>query len=435
MKKQNKKKSKNIFRYFKSTKVRLIGFAIIFALIGAITLNMSRASVGQLLAQEAELTTLKNASVFSDPAASNGKMARLYTNGSSAKLSNFSLSKSASKVVIAGYGRLCSGAPIIKIELDGKSIGQINMLKTSLANYTLEASIPSGTHTLIISYINDYYKNRRCDRDAYVDKISMLGETSSTAPVPTPTPTPSPVPEPAPAQGTLLFDGTRLSNFALVQSAAPDRIQEVIDPLGSGKTVLKFHVCDGDTNNGYASGTCSTPTRDTPTDNPRAQALSKDFIKDGMEYWVHDEILFPTNFPDKVNGWYGVLTTAYGEPFGGSSPVSLVLDDSSDLQLQRNATYGYDTVWRMPKPRGSWISITIHEKFSSSGFIEMWVNGKQVTFNNGQKILYMQTQDRSNNGSANHAKITSYREKGILTDTTLYHRNFKIGTTKEIVEH
>jgi hypothetical protein len=216
----------------------------------------------------------------------------------------------------------------------------------------------------------------------------------------------------------LLFDGTHLANFAQLQEAASDRIQEMRDPLGSGAPVLKFHVRNSDV---YPA---------TPTDNPRAQALSPNIIHTGMEFWVKDSVMLPASFPSDIP-WLDLLEV-YGAPYNGSSPVSLqVIGDQ--IALQRNRTYHDDMPWKMPVVRDRWTSFLLHEHFGPEGWVELWVNGQQVTFSNGQQRLHMATEDASNDGGPNHVKIASYRTLASASDVTMYHAGFRFGLTRASV--
>jgi hypothetical protein len=225
-------------------------------------------------------------------------------------------------------------------------------------------------------------------------------------------------PKATPSTAGLLFDGAHISDFDLIQ-AAPGAITEVPDPAGSGETVFQMTVNDRDV----------API--TPTENPRAQALSPPIIDNGEEFWLSTKFFIPTNFPTSTHGWMS-LVSVYGAPFGGSSPWQVEVVDGR-LQWMRNGTYNYDVPWQMPLIKGSWVTVLLHERFASDGFVEMWINGQQISFFGRETKLAMQTMDRSNNGDANSAKIMQYREAGMFETGTIDFGALKIGTTRESV--
>lgn len=229
--------------------------------------------------------------------------------------------------------------------------------------------------------------------------------------------------------GGLLFDGDHLRNFADIE-AAPHAITEVPDPLGGGETVLKMTVDDDDV----------APV--TPTDNPRAQALSPSVIHAGDELWLETEFMIPASFPPRVPGWLS-LVSIYGPPYDGSSPWQIGLD-GRDMLWERNEHYNFDTPWKQPLPRDQWVRVLLHERFDQHGWVEMWIDGQQITFfargssdNRNHEAptrrLHMATADWSNDEGANAAKIMQYREQGMFETATVYFRALKIGTTRAAV--
>ena len=226
---------------------------------------------------------------------------------------------------------------------------------------------------------------------------------------------PAPAPAPAPAGG-LLFNGEHIGDFPLLQ-AAPGAITEAPNPAGAG-SAIEMTVHDSDV----------API--TPTDNPRAQALSSSVIDPGDEFWLATSFYIPTNFPS-VPGWLS-LVSIYGPPFAGSSPWQIEIAGDR-LQWMRNGTYGYDVPWQAPLVKGSWVNVLLHERFATDGWVEMWINGQQVSFFGRETKLSMQTMDSSNGGGANAAKIMQYREAGMFESASVFFGPLKLGTTRESV--
>lgn len=245
-----------------------------------------------------------------------------------------------------------------------------------------------------------------------------------TPPAPTPIPAPTPAPPPttaAPTPTPDIFSGAKMGDFNLIQSA-PGAVTEVADPAGSGSKVLSLTVHNEDV----------APV--TPTENPRAELLTKNVLKSGSEFWLRTSFYIPANFPS-VSGWM-TLVSVYGEPFNGAAPWHIQIDNNK-LDWERNGTYGYDVPWSMPLPKGQWVEVLQHERLASDGWVETWINGKQITFFAGSTKattkLAMQTMDSSNSAQPNYAKICQYRKAGMFETGTTYFKPLLIGTTRAAV--
>lgn len=224
-------------------------------------------------------------------------------------------------------------------------------------------------------------------------------------------------PGPATQSSDLLFDGAHISDFDQIQAAA-GAITEVADPAGSGETSFQMTVDESDV----------YPV--TPTDNPRAQALSPALIEAGDEIWLQTKFMLPTDMPT-VKGWMSLMQI-YGAPYNGSSPWEIDVAEN-EILWQRNGTYHWDIPWRMPLVKGRWVSVLLHERFASDGWVEMWIDGQQVSFFGNTTRLAMQTMDSSNDGGPNSAKIMQYREAGMFDSASVYFGPLKLGATRESV--
>lgn len=238
-------------------------------------------------------------------------------------------------------------------------------------------------------------------------------------------------------EGRLLFNGDvstgDLSQYQdRVQHCDADRTTVVEDPLGVQGHVIRFHVLDTDV------APC------TPSDNPRAQVLSPDILREGEEYWIGWSVLIPDEFPVTApNGdnWIALGST-YGPPHEGSSGNGISFDASSDrgrFYWRRNETYGFDEPWSMPLVRGRWVDFVIHTGMSKEegpGFREQWVNagsGWVRSSLDGKARLSTATLTDANNDGPNVSKISLYYRKGIMEEATVYFANHKIGTSFDAV--
>ena len=181
----------------------------------------------------------------------------------------------------------------------------------------------------------------------------------------------------------------------------------------------------------------------TPTDNPRAQLVSPALLEPGDEVWWSAGFFLPADFPGEVPGWLNVVQGPFGPPFAGSPPWQIQVV-GSQLRWTRNSTYGFDVPWQMPLVRNQWVDVLVHERFAADGFVEMWIDGRRVTFFNGVTYnpghlgatthLSMQTLDRSNSEGPNSLYLQSYREAGMFSSVTVYESPLRIGTARASVE-
>ncbi len=141
-----------------------------------------------------------------------------------------------------------------------------------------------------------------------------------------------------------------------------------------------------------------------------------------------------------------LLEGPYGPPFDGTPPVSISVDDE-EIRFQRGDTYDYDVAWQSDIVRGQWVDILFHTRFGSNGFVELWVNGEQVTFFEAgtprifnpsheapTQKLAMQTMDHTNDGGPNFFVLQNYRKAGMFKSLTIYHGPTEVGTTRASVE-
>jgi hypothetical protein len=250
-----------------------------------------------------------------------------------------------------------------------------------------------------------------------------------TEPVPTlsegPTSTPT---EPITSSG-LLFSGSSVGDFWLNQSA-PNAVREVADPTGGAENVFNMTVADTDV---YPI---------TPTDNPRAQLVSPPSIESGDEIWWHSRFYLPGSFPSSVPGWLNLLEGPYGAPYNGSPPWQIQVVGNY-IQWTRNKTYAWDVPWRMPLVKEKWVDVLVHERFGSSGWVEMWIDGQPITFFAGGTYnpshvapatrLNMATMDSSNNGGPNSIILQSYRQAGMFSSVSVYEGQLQLGSTRASV--
>jgi hypothetical protein len=234
----------------------------------------------------------------------------------------------------------------------------------------------------------------------------------------------------APDPGTL-FEGTTLNQFWLAQSAA-GAITETPNPDGEGNSVFKMTVANQDV---YPI---------TPTENPRAELLSPPTIEPGDEIWWSAEFFLPAEeFPASTPNFVTLLEGPYGKPFAGTPPFHIEVN-GDQIKWQRNGTYDYDVPWQMNIVRNRWIHVMVHEKFAEEGFVELWIDGKPMTFFEHSEFnpdevapttrLPMATVDSSNDEGPGSIYLQSYRKAGMFQSLTVLQGPLAIGETRASVE-
>jgi len=213
-----------------------------------------------------------------------------------------------------------------------------------------------------------------------------------------------------------------------VQECERGRTTVVPDPLGSGRNAIRFTVRDTDV------APC------TPTENPRAQALSPSILQPGGEYWIGWSVLVPNEFPRTTSAgdnWIS-LGSIYGPPFEGNGSNGMKMDTSPGVNkfyYRRGPEYQFDQPWEMPLIRGRWVDFVFHVKLSGDervGFREQWVNtgsGWQQSTLAGRTRFFTSTFGDANDGGPNVSKISLYRKRGIIDVATLYFADHRIGTS------
>lgn len=237
---------------------------------------------------------------------------------------------------------------------------------------------------------------------------------------------------PAPGPTVPPFAGSTIESFDRFDGnqSVPGAVTEVPDPLGGGEDVFRLTVSDADV---YPR---------TPTSNPRAELKSPTSIQPGDEFWWSTKFLLPRDFPARVPDWLTLLQGPFGPPYYGT-PAWHVEVHRGRIHWSRNRTYEWDVPWQMPLVRGRWIEILVHGKLARRGFVEMWVDGRRVTFFAGDsynpdgheptKRLRMRTLDGSNDGGRNYVSVLNYRKRGMFRSVTVFQGPLLLGPTRDSV--
>ena len=253
------------------------------------------------------------------------------------------------------------------------------------------------------------------------------GTTSTTSSTPDPATTTTAT-TPAPPAGQVLFDGSSSSSWYLNQSATPTRVATVADPTGAAGSALQFTTENSDI----------APA--TPTDNPRSQLDSPETLQSGQQYWESFEVYVPASFPSTqpANGWLSLQTTAYGAPYGGTPPACLSIENG-DFRFQRNAyaPSPYQIAWEEPLVKGQWVRFTWHFLFASNGWIELYVDDKQVELTDGStqvSQLPMSMIDSTDSQGPWFSDLQNYYVHNEFSSLTILYKDYRIATTQAAAE-
>jgi hypothetical protein len=205
------------------------------------------------------------------------------------------------------------------------------------------------------------------------------------------------------------FETGDTSQYAWFQAADSSRIELRTDTPRQGTYYARFTALDDDV---YPL---------TPTDNPRAQLVSPRLLFAGTERWIQWATRFPASFPNIDPAGFFVTFQIHGPPYTGSPQVGFGVSGSF-VNLERNVSYGFDTVWETEMPRDTWMNFVLHVNFAqdATGYIELWLDGKQQTFRTGVRRLQMKTIETDQVVGV-EIDPTLYRSRGLFPTATLDH--------------
>lgn len=208
------------------------------------------------------------------------------------------------------------------------------------------------------------------------------------------------------------FETGDFSQYAFYQGADASRITIQTDTPRQGTKYARFTALDDDV----------FPL--TPTENPRAQLVGPRYLFPGTERWITWSTRFPSSLPVINQPGFFVFFQYHGPPYVGSPSVGFGVTGSF-VNIERNVSYDYDTIWETPILFDTWMDFVMRINLAqdTTGFIELWLNGKQQTFrpsSGATRRLYMRTVEPDQNGGL-EIDPTLYRQKGMFSTATLDH--------------
>lgn len=142
--------------------------------------DSGQATVSQVIEAETLTPTSGNVAVFSDTTASAGKGLVYWTNGAAS--GSLTTSGTTTSLVVRARGDQCTAPVQMTVAVDGANVLTANVAQTAWTDFTAPVSIPSGSHTIAVTFTGDSYVAGSCDGNLRVDKISLGGGGATTTP-------------------------------------------------------------------------------------------------------------------------------------------------------------------------------------------------------------------------------------------------------------
>jgi hypothetical protein len=232
------------------------------------------------------------------------------------------------------------------------------------------------------------------------------------------------------AKATLLWEANTANGTSVFEGLNIDEpggtITVASDPLGQFGNVYKYYLPDE--TNGFGKERTESSGTDT---NGVAFRLSYN-----TDYYIGWRAMWN---PMPINpGWVALMQMhGYGVTGQGAPLVLRAVNGDGNLYLQNNAN-GVDTnFWHTTFHADVWQGFVLHVFLSTNpavGYTELWYNGVQQTFNNGQTRWYGPTWDNVDGSwqdSYNKLKWGVYRSGAMdgKGPATAYMSEAKVGTT------
>lgn len=138
---------------------------------GAATQATTSTTVTTVEAETMTVSPTASATVISDSTASGGSALALTDNGTASATVALAASNG---LVIRAKASLSSGPPNLSLAIDGVAVTTIMVGATSWSNYAFAGAIAAGTHTLSVTYSNNYDPSPSSQRNLYIDSISTI---------------------------------------------------------------------------------------------------------------------------------------------------------------------------------------------------------------------------------------------------------------------
>lgn len=183
----------------------------------------------------------------------------------------------------------------------------------------------------------------------------------------------------------------------------------------AGRYRIRFEVRDGDVEPETGSERCEVVGPSLPDDEER---------------WFRQAIYVPSE-ADPPNSWE-IISQWYSN-YGGSPPLALFNDTGSPMRWSLRHGDSSKTYWRSGNlARDRWHEIVVGVFLSqdrSRGWVEVWLDGRRETLENGETRMYGQTRGATRGAF----KTGIYRDPDSTGKSIQYLDDFSVGPDRESV--
>ncbi|MFG2042821.1 carbohydrate-binding domain-containing protein [Dactylosporangium sp. NPDC048998] len=157
--------------------MRLIPCAsVVIVLLGYVLFLHPRLAAVVVEAESMRVTS-GAARTYHDPAASGGRALQMWTDATA--MTEFTV-PAGTRLVVRARGEQCSGAPAMRVQVDGRVVETVQVRASAWADYSIAGSWGAGVHTLSLSFTNDFVTDA-CDRNLHLDR-AVFDASSPTSP-------------------------------------------------------------------------------------------------------------------------------------------------------------------------------------------------------------------------------------------------------------
>lgn len=100
---------------------------------------------------------------------------------------NVAMGASVPQLAVRARGDQCKGAPRMVVTVAGKRLLNTEVSSTTWHTFVIQGTIAAGTHNIAVSYPNDLFAGRHCDRNLRVDVVTLGAFAAASQPTLTPT--------------------------------------------------------------------------------------------------------------------------------------------------------------------------------------------------------------------------------------------------------